>query len=711
MLPSLYSRLLLSELRLMPYKPGSRELSTDDMVYASTLNENLLSLGYTLTPADLMRLVQSPERDSFYQTVKDSIGDIKARPMFPNFPSQVMEMHEALLRFHQLVHYFSTYGLEQLLNVCVVKGWLPFDTAAEKTKADTRLLNTKVIELIDEADVHCAVFKRILSKRERIIGNERRLLLFALAKENSDRLIDGVTVRFKENLLDVFCTIFDSEFASEEKLKLLHGICQHTGDVFRCLNFVLIQNLYHLKTSQKRLIVKLLESYPAADLRANLILSNKKAEDCIKLLSFIDYNVYSRSEEHKCAVADLRDGKLRSWHSRVEKMLCDKDDSALSFIASHPGMMVRMCAQLIRLGYDPKEIEALLIKRADSLSAETLITVLTKFGKMLNLKGNIVSVFKRRPNAAEKLDQLDDFYDYYGSYAGFKPHKIEVTVKHDPKEVQAVYSILENVLFEKLKTLDTPIKDKCISVSMDEYALDASVILFNNRSAEGSYVRSGIAYRIPENVRRLRLATYWNDPTRVDIDLHVSATSLDGRNIRIGWNSSYANTGIIFSGDITHSDAAEYIDIDMSAPISYVTANVHLYRGADSFKDIETCFVGMMAVDQIDEDIQLSNPANYFFSHFLTSKFDRMRYGYVDVVNRALIFDGSGITDKAGNYYKPADMVRSRFSMARYLELLIKAQNVQLTEKAEDAELSLVMGKPMSEKEISLLDSNFLLTK
>ena len=198
MIPSLYCRLLLSELRLMPYLPGTRELSEQDMIYASTLNENLISLGYTLTPDDLMRLVQSPERDIFYQMLKDSMGEIKAQPMYPDFPKQVMAMDEAQFRFHQLVHYFSTYGLEDLFGIKITRGWLPDMPQTKKTEADTRLLNAKVIELIDEADVHCAAFKRILAKRERMVGNERKLILFALANEKADRLVDGVTVRFKE---------------------------------------------------------------------------------------------------------------------------------------------------------------------------------------------------------------------------------------------------------------------------------------------------------------------------------------------------------------------------------------------------------------------------------------------------------------------------------------------------------------------------------
>ena len=63
-----------------------------------------------------------------------------------------------------------------------------------------------------------------------------------------------------------------------------YHFCQHTGDVWKCIDYVLkSRENYHLRTSEKRILVKVLESYDIKDFRANLILSNKK--------------VYSNTEE------------------------------------------------------------------------------------------------------------------------------------------------------------------------------------------------------------------------------------------------------------------------------------------------------------------------------------------------------------------------------------------------------------------------------
>ena len=120
-----YEKLLLDELRFVSYEKSDVELTDDLLAKAVTLNENLKALGYMLAPTDIVALSVSPSLDGFYSKVVGMMDEVKAQPMYPGFPEQVMEMDEAIFRFHQLVHYFSTYGMEQLFGVSVKRGWLP----------------------------------------------------------------------------------------------------------------------------------------------------------------------------------------------------------------------------------------------------------------------------------------------------------------------------------------------------------------------------------------------------------------------------------------------------------------------------------------------------------------------------------------------------------------------------------------------------------
>ena len=376
-----YNKLLLDELRFVAYEKGTGELTEELLAKAVTMNENLQALGYTLSPMDIAEIAVSPSLDGFYDKVKGMMDAVKAAPMYPGFPEQVMEMDEAVFRFHQMVHYFSTYGMELLFGVEVKHGWLPcenentVDPAAQKI-----VLKAKTIKLLPVVDMYLHPLRIVLSRKERMTLPEKEIITEAISHVSPEQA-GSLAVGFKENMNAVYAIVFDLA-DRDAAFMILRGLCQHTGDVLRCVDVLLGKNKYHFRTSQKRFLVKLLESYPVKDLRANLVLSGKGAERNILLLNYIDYSVYSRSESHMAAVNDLRDGKLHSWESIAKMMLRTGDDGALDFIAQRPGMMLRMVAWLMRLGYTREAIVEKLSAKASALSMQTLVTNLNHFGKL-----------------------------------------------------------------------------------------------------------------------------------------------------------------------------------------------------------------------------------------------------------------------------------------------------------------------------------------
>ena len=146
-----FEKLLLSELRLLAYTPGAEDnsqLTDDKLAQAVTVNEELINLGFTLKPKDLIALAGSPSLYGFAQHFRSLLPKVSAPPMYPDFPLQVMGMSEAEFRMHQMIHYFSTYDLEWLFGVEVKRGWLPDVTSSEKTERDDTLLRAKVLELV-----------------------------------------------------------------------------------------------------------------------------------------------------------------------------------------------------------------------------------------------------------------------------------------------------------------------------------------------------------------------------------------------------------------------------------------------------------------------------------------------------------------------------------------------------------------------------------
>ena len=709
-----FEKLLLSELRLAAYTPGAEDdpkLTDEMLAQAVTVNEELINLGFTLKPKDLAALAGSPSLTGFAKHFRSLLPNVSAPPMYPDFPLQVMGMSEAEFRLHQMVHYFSTYGFEQLLGSEVKRGWLPDVTATEKTESDDTLLRAKVLELVPEDEAPLTALTRIMQKRERLTLPGQELTVEALPYLEPED-IAGLKVPFKENLAVLFDAILRTGpevgktpgDAADRRVLLWRQICQHTGDVMKSTGAVLPMHRYHFRTSEKRAIVKLLESYPVADFKANLILSRGKREECITILQFLDYNMYSRSAEHKEAVRALRNGELRSWEAQAKYLLASGDDGALDFIAKRPGMMLRMIGWLLRMGYPDAEIRDRLAENAGKLSAHTIIDILNALDfKEENAPQE--EIYRRMRAEQERyIEQCSETVKnpeaVYAKYRlmlakGYADEVIRnakdriCRCRREIREMDREYktacdlyrrtapysgrvrAILEDVLRAHMEKAHTELAGKKVFVKAEEFELSYSRLEGGKKSSEGGYLPSGMAIRIPEEVKRLRFFVYWNDKNRVDVDLHAAAYDLEGEFIHVGWDAHFNKSGIVHSGDITHSNAAEYIDIDMAAPLRNAEASIHLYSGKQSFGQIETCYVGMMAVKRFGEKVKLYDPKNCFFTHELRTA--------------------------------------PTLSLKRYLDLLVEAQGAAYADSAEEADLILTIGKPEEERAVSLVDRNFFL--
>ena len=658
-----YRRNLLDQLRLVTYRPGQGVPDDLSLQKAMTVNQELRALGFSLTAQGIVELAASPSLESFHAEFRKLIPQVRAKPMYPNFPSQVMAMDEAQFRFHQMAHYLSTYGMEQLARAFgqdyeVRRGWLPEVEDTEKTQSDDTLLKARTIELLKEEEMYVLPVKKLLAKAERLTVQELEIIREALKHLDVAGL--DFDVPFKQNMMPVFNELFALE-DSEAFQPAGRSLCQHTGDVLKCLDYTLTHHDYHFTTGQKKRLVRLIERYPAADWRANVILSNKKARRTVRVLEYLSYNRFSRSKEHREVVRALRNGELTSWEGQVKAMLAKGQEGVLDFISERPGMLLRWTNGLLKLGLEKAEIRERLLERADELSTRTLIFAATLLGKK-----------------AEK---------------------------------EEAFTVLRDVLARKLQLMVTPLAGK--KVYVDEGRLDLAHSMLMSKGDEAGYVRNGLAYRIPEEVKYVRFFVYWNDrEKRVDIDLHGSGSTIDHKTLAIGWNEDFRDEYCVHSGDITHSDAAEYIDMTMDSPINEIQFNVNLYNGRDTFDQIEKCFIGMMAVSKLNPKVKLYDPKNCFFYSDIRTKTRTLNYGYVNVPKRYLCLDDSKTERQwMEGAYSIADHTTSRLTLESYLEMLLEGQKAQRVADRQEADVVLVMEKPEAENEISLIDSDFFIER
>lgn len=657
-----YYQNLLEQLRLAVIRKPEKTLTDEGMVKAMTVNAELQQLGYSLNPQGITELARSESADSFYRQFVKLIPEVSAKPMYPDFPRQVMEISEAEFRFHQICHYMSTYGVRYLADLFGVdephigKGWLPEVTDTEKTEKDDKLLDDKIIEIIYEEQMFSLPLEKLLGKPEKLTRQEVEIINEALNHVDITQL--NYDIPFKKNMMPVFHALFSLE-DRKAALQAMRKLCVHTGDVLKCIDYCLTRCDYHFKTGQKKQLVQLIESYPVEDWKANVILTDKKARRTILVLQYLSYNRFSESPEHKEVVRRLRNGELSSWQSQVVSMLSKKDEKVIDFIAARPGMLLRWTNWLIKLGYEKESVLKRLLEKADDLSSRTLAISASLLGRM---------------------DEREDAYD-----------------------------VLLTVLKRKMSRLETPFRNKKVFINEGRLDLDHSILL--SKGDEAGYIRNGLAYRIPENVRFIRLFIYWNDSyDGIDIDLHATGIKKDGEVIEIGWDNEFNECGIVHSGDITTSDAAEYIDIDLSSDVNEVQLNVNLFSGDSLFSNIQTCFIGMMAVNKTGTDVKLYNPENCFFVNDIRSMTRTLHYGYVNIPGRYLCLDGTPTRLQwMDGVYTVTEHRVSKLTVRKYLEILLECQGAVLVSDRADCDVELVMEKPEKDNQVSVIDSDFFL--
>ena len=96
---------LFTEFREILLADSQEKITDEALIKAVTMNENLITeTGYVFDPESLAKIAQGDRSAEIYSKVKSFVPEVKAKPMYPDFPSAVMEMEEAEYRLHQYMH-------------------------------------------------------------------------------------------------------------------------------------------------------------------------------------------------------------------------------------------------------------------------------------------------------------------------------------------------------------------------------------------------------------------------------------------------------------------------------------------------------------------------------------------------------------------------------------------------------------------------------
>lgn len=740
---------------------GGVELDDADMAWAVTANANLDGTGYTLSQPSILALAAYHHhmaalaaQSSFLplaQTLTTQgvnpladiarlVPDVTAAPMYPDFPTQVMEMDEATFRYHQAMHYLSTYGVELLagvlcLDVSVGKGWMPDVESTPKTEQDETLVAPKVLHLMLTVEDLRNVVEARLARATRMHPTEieSALLVFeGLGEEGAagEEEVRFPKVAFHENMMELIRVAGEGSSGLLERVAA--GLAQHPGDLLKATLYLVKARgkQAHLATRQKKGLCRAFEHFGVMSIAHNIADTGKKerrAPNYLSIKRFAGPNLTRACEL-------VWSGQVVSWASRLEQLWADVENAKTPepepvevALSSHktplPHRILDGFAKLMKRDEPEEMVEEPKTEQPDKLwqAWEALLAhygtrpgllfrSLTRLAKHDCPKDLLRPVVLDNaggyslPTLVRTLTIMsEETPQYRMALKGYANWAIEKKGEDEPAEV--VVELMRELLIPRMRLLETPFKGKSVYLDTQGISLVGSILMPNDTGNTGTaWPPVGMAYDLPDD-QAVRFFTFWDERSRrVDVDLHFIGIKKSGASVNIGWNSSYNTSCMVSSGDITTSqNSVEYLDADMGAArkdgVYFVVQTQHIFSGAPRWEEISTCYSGAMAVRETGADVKIYNPENLLFRDDLTGSGTRLAYAVVNFPNHYVrIMRGAEL---------PLGDVG--FALGDYLAALFEAQDVTLVAAPEEAEVRVCVGRSDDPTVVSLFDEGFYL--
>src|SRR5271157_1220494 len=571
----------------------------------ATFNANIQDLGYTLDPVSFTWL-QTLDKPTMVGVFADIIESLKAlkganvryKPMYPNFPEQVMEASDAELYGNAILHYFSFIVADAIGDASFV--WMPKyrkdkrEALGEKVKLtilrigtsdDLRVLGAKIgasntsISEADKADI------RELVKYD--------LLGLASTTPNKENLATVAAALLTANLAPaVTATALSRLDTATDVLRLATALSG--GDVSLAKD----SKFRSFKRAERRLLLDTLE--PMGSLAEDM---RRHEMRWIRLGERLHPAEYEKQFPFVVrAFNKIRNGlHIATFNSKVEKLISEgKASEVVSVLRERPGDFARRLDHLLRLCGQNESSQRFIInaffKVAAFVSTPVLLQVMTHF-KSRN-KQNMRVVFPKGNTA--KVQAI------VGTRA---------VISADA--CGRVVMACEHTLNERFSALP-----KLGKVYVDPLLADY-LVPFSQRSASKgtrTLVR-GSKIGFPAGKDTLRFFIHWKNQdegegtgkntwgddgnSRVDLDLSalIYDPEFNYKTHVAYFNLRSSEYKAFHSGDITSAPkgACEFIDIDIASVLAYggryVIMMVNSYTG-QAFNTVPECYAGWMLRDK-----------------------------------------------------------------------------------------------------------------
>ena len=561
------------------------------------MSKNIESLGFAFSVKAIDHLLRYTydEIADFYKVLLPELkklvaADVEYRPMYINFPDQVIEADSIELFVNAIVYYMSfgtlmpEYEKDERLplldkpNLTVI--CVEDDGNDELLGILSNLLSSKTsLSVQDKEDVE----KIIVSRNDYFKALPDEIPL----KENVALLgrliIEKAAIKNAEDIQKYFTTATDV-------LRLIVSLSN--GDI----SLAERTQFTHLRRPARRMIMDLLAGCNG-DILEDLF---KYRDEWIRIAEILHVGEY-RSPKYERVVKSFKvlrnEQKPVMFAGRVEESIkCGESGvmAAASMLVNRPGEFARRLDKLIRDCKNADPILDMFESVADKVSTTVLLQVRQHF--IGRAKNNApIRVFFPKGNLAHAIVEKNNL-----------PEIAPVTCYR-------VARICQNAIVKSFSETKDKMGKVFIDTEMRNY-----IVPFSQRSASSGakmLVRGSSAY-IGKKTNVLRSFIWWTNeansddghdyyanPGRVDIDLsacilddnfnyvsHVSYTNL--RECDVGYHSGDITDG----GDVNGKGVAEFIDIDINGAMEqgrYVCFQVYSFT-CQHYASLPNCRFGWM---------------------------------------------------------------------------------------------------------------------
>lgn len=581
--------------------PSESEQFGKNRRLALTLQANIEPLGFSFSKDTLVSLSHLNDDQltkvwsSLIPQVEIATGSNRSfKPMYPNFPKQVIDASEEELMLNALVHYVGSWVGLRVLPKYEEKVRLPLVDKVEP----------KLIQVASMADVEKLFFNLIsanssLSESDK--ANTTVLFNYLNEKGTAEGLIQKANIAQKENLAFVGNLILNSTL--DFNTLIAHQFTTPT-DVLRLTSAMFDGDVSLAKPTKMGKMSRPMRKALMATLEHQLMSTNDESQLIENFFTYkemwvrVGHALHPGEHAKKFPLVasvfqDLRDNnKPVTFNSQAEGLMLSKQPvQAAQFLASRPGVFARNLNRLLAMS-DEVQSKAVLKSFANSAHSIATPVLLQLHSHFLHQHEKTVRTFMPK-GGLSKLFVVDN-----------EANVISV------ESAKAVTTACETALKERFKSFPELGK-----VYVDP-ALKLQNTPFAQRSASKALasVARGSRFSIEEEDKNtIRLFLWWNEngknkegkdytSGRVDIDLSCVLMDKDYKQIDICSYYNLRSEGMTHSGDIVSAPqgACEFIDIDLKkldSNVRYVVMTISSYT-QQKYCDLPECFAGWMMRDK-----------------------------------------------------------------------------------------------------------------